>query len=269
MTRHSKNNSRLATCQQPRFCFFYFSNIKLHWNRDVMFHCAFISSIMPSLRFLQILYNSHLTDDSSAPKRDSKNYNKIYKTKRFTEILRRNFQKNYNFGPYGTIDESMIKFKGSSCLKQYLPPKPIKRGYKVWRLCDSVTGYLFNYQIYSVEEEIDEKRIPLGERVVFDFISCHNFQEKHLYFDKCFTSLGLLEKLKLQNITVSGTIEQDRANIPSSSIKKDKMKCANSKSEVMWHSIVFVRMNTKHGFLASTYLEDNEFVLISRRLKNG
>ena len=38
------------------------------------------------------------------PKRESKNYNKIY-------ILRRNFQRNYNFGPYGTIDESMIMFK--------------------------------------------------------------------------------------------------------------------------------------------------------------
>ena len=71
----------------------------------------------------------------------------------------------------------MIKFKGRSSIKQYLPLKPIKRGYKVWCLCDPITGYLFNYQIYLGKE------IPLGKRVVFDLISGHNFQGKHLYFD--------------------------------------------------------------------------------------
>ena len=30
------------------------------------------------------------------------------------------------------IDEAMVKYKGRSSLKQYLPMKPIKRGFKVW-----------------------------------------------------------------------------------------------------------------------------------------
>ncbi len=90
-------------------------------------HNTFISSIMARDRFLQIFYNLHLADNSLEPKRESKEYSKIYKVKNFTEILRRNFQKNYNFGSYDTIDESMIKFKGRSSLKQYLPLKPIKQ----------------------------------------------------------------------------------------------------------------------------------------------
>jgi len=113
----------------------------------MLFHNTFISSIMSRDRFLQIFYKLHLADSSLEPKWDSKNYSQIYKVMNFTEIVRRDFQKNYNFGRYGTIDESMIKFKGRSSLKQYLPPKPIKRGYEVWCLCDSVTGYFFNYQI--------------------------------------------------------------------------------------------------------------------------
>ena len=36
-----------------------------------------------------------------------------------------------------TVDEAMIKFKGRSKIKQYLPKKPIKRGIKVWILADS------------------------------------------------------------------------------------------------------------------------------------
>ena len=103
-------------------------NIKLYWSKDMVFHNAFISSIMSRDRFLEIFYNLHLANNSLQPKQESKDYSKIYKVKNFIEILRRNFQKNYNFGRYGTIDESMIKFKGRSSIKQYLPLKPIKRG---------------------------------------------------------------------------------------------------------------------------------------------
>ena len=127
---------------------------------------------------MRFLYNLHLDNNSLKPKRESKDYSKIYKIKNFTEILRR----NYNFGCCGTIDESMIKFKGRSSIKQYLPLKSIKRDYKVLCLCDPITGYLFNYQIYLGKEETSGKEIPLGERVVFDLISGHNFQGKHLYF---------------------------------------------------------------------------------------
>ena len=99
-------------------------NIKLYWSKDMVFHNTFISSIISRDRFLEIFYNLLLANNSLKPKRESKNYSKIYKVKNFTEILR-NFQKNYNFGRCGTIDESMIKFKGRSSIKQYLPLKPI------------------------------------------------------------------------------------------------------------------------------------------------
>ena len=68
-------------------------------------------------------------------------------------LLRQNFQKHFKLGINVSIDESMIKFKGKSSLKQYLPSKPIKRGYKVWCLADSLTGYLYNFDIYTGKEE--------------------------------------------------------------------------------------------------------------------
>ena len=68
-------------------------NIKLYWSKNMVFHNAFISSIMSRDRFLEIFYNLHLANNSLKPKRESKDYSKIYKVKNFTEILRRNFQK--------------------------------------------------------------------------------------------------------------------------------------------------------------------------------
>lgn len=34
-----------------------------------------------------------------------------------------------------SIDESVIAFKGRSTMKQFMPMKPIKRGFKVWACC--------------------------------------------------------------------------------------------------------------------------------------
>ena len=73
----------------------------------MVFHNTFISSIISRDRFLEIFYNLHLANNSLKVKRESKDYSKIYKVKNFTEILRRNFQKNDNFGRCGTIDDSI------------------------------------------------------------------------------------------------------------------------------------------------------------------
>ena len=109
----------------------------------------------------------------------------------------------------------------------------------------------------------------MGECVVFDLISGHNFQGKYLYFDKFFTSLRLLGNLKLQTIKACRTVRADRADIPSDFAKKNKMELGDCKSMVLSNSIVFMWMNIKQIFLASNYHKDNEVVPIPRRLKNG
>jgi hypothetical protein len=60
-------------------------------------------------RFLQFFYNLHSGDNTLEPKQESKNCIQIYKVKNFTE---KNFQKNDTFDQYGSIDGSIVKFKG-------------------------------------------------------------------------------------------------------------------------------------------------------------
>jgi hypothetical protein len=42
----------------------------------------------------------------------------------------------------------MIGFKGRFILKQYMPGKPSKLGFKAWGIADSKTGYLLKSKIY-------------------------------------------------------------------------------------------------------------------------
>jgi hypothetical protein len=47
-----------------------------------------------------------------------------------------------------SIDEAMIAFKGRSSIKQYMPMKPTKRGFKMWSSCDAYNGYVINHRPY-------------------------------------------------------------------------------------------------------------------------
>jgi hypothetical protein len=74
------------------------------------------------------------------PQRGDPNYDKLYKLRPFFDKSSENFQKAFDPNETMAVDESMIKFKGRSSLKQFMPKKPIKRGYEVWVLADK-SGY--------------------------------------------------------------------------------------------------------------------------------
>ena len=43
----------------------------------------------------------------------------------------------------------MVKYKGRSSKKQYIPQKPVKQGFKIWMLADSATGYVLKFTVYE------------------------------------------------------------------------------------------------------------------------
>ena len=43
----------------------------------------------------------------------------------------------------------MVKYKGQSSLKQYLPMNPIKRGFKEWMRADSSNGFISDLDMYT------------------------------------------------------------------------------------------------------------------------
>ena len=51
------------------------------------------------------------------------------------------------------IDEHMVKFKEQHAMKQYMPIKPIKRGFKMWYRNDFATGYLFQFDMNGGKQE--------------------------------------------------------------------------------------------------------------------
>jgi len=63
------------------------------------------------------------------------------------------------------VDEAMIKYKGRTSLKQYMPMQPIKRGIKMWCRVDSTNGYLCDFDVYTGKSQQGVQR-GLGYSVV-------------------------------------------------------------------------------------------------------
>jgi hypothetical protein len=60
---------------------------------------------------------------------------------------------------------SHMRFKGRSSMRQYMPQKPIKWGYKCWCACDTTNGYVYNMDVYQgASANLDEA--GLGATVV-------------------------------------------------------------------------------------------------------
>jgi len=117
-----------------------------YWSTGPYLNDPFISKQMTVNRFGWFLSNLHCNDSSLEPKRGSPSFDKLYKLRTVIEKLSESFLKSKNLTQNLTVDESMVKFKGRSTIEQYMPQKPIKRGYKIWMLNDK-TKFTSKFQV--------------------------------------------------------------------------------------------------------------------------
>ena len=122
---------------------------KLYWSTDPFFRIQGIADVMPRNRFMKLLNNFHISDNSTAVPRDDPAFDRLRKVRPLLTKMNNLFQKNAVSTYSQSIDEAMILFKGRSSLRQYMPLKPTKRGYKVWVRADSKSGYVYQFDIYT------------------------------------------------------------------------------------------------------------------------
>ncbi|XP_072145279.1 piggyBac transposable element-derived protein 4-like [Dermacentor andersoni] len=120
-----------------------------------------------------------------------------------------------------SIDESMVRFKGKKSFKQYMPLKPIKRGFKVWVRADATTGFMSQFDVYTGKESDGS---GLGTRVVKKFTEELAQTECLVVFDNFFSSPELLQNLFEEGIYSVATVRQQRKGLPEILKNKKKMK---------------------------------------------
>jgi len=182
---------------------------KDYWSSNEQLRDPYISSIMPVNRFSWFLSHLHINDNLLAPKRNEPHFDKLYKVRPLLDSLSKTFLQHFNPNEHQSIDESMIVFKGRSTLKQYMPIKPVKRGYKVWIRADQ-TGYVCQFDVYT--GKTDSTETSLGKRVVLNLTKNIYGHFHKIFFDNFFTSFDLMEELLQNKVYACGTVHAKRKN---------------------------------------------------------
>ncbi|XP_025412701.1 piggyBac transposable element-derived protein 4-like [Sipha flava] len=113
-------------------------------------------------------------------------------------------------GQYACVDEKLQSFRGRCSFQQYMPNKPVKYGIKIFALCDNVTYYTSNLEIYAGKQPDGPFSIDnSASEVVKRLVSPISKTGRNITADNWFASISLAEELlKNHNLTLVATIKK-------------------------------------------------------------
>ncbi|KAK3105132.1 hypothetical protein FSP39_017843 [Pinctada imbricata] len=188
-------------------------SIDMYWSQNRFVGIPGFKDTMPRCRFQKLTQFLHMSNNEDHVPTGTSGHDRLFKIRPLIDLTRKNFQRYNRPGKCQSIDEGMIRYKGNYFAKQYTPCKPIKRGLKVWMRCEP-NGYTHDYRIYLGKHD-DMKGQTLGERVVKHLCKPLKWKGHHVFFDRFFTSIPLLQNLENNGIYACGTIMSNRRGFPA------------------------------------------------------
>ena len=137
-----------------------------YWSMNEYLHYFPVASKIPRKRFLEIHRYLHFTRNDTIVPRGQPGHDRLAKVRPVLSAVRQSFISSYHPHRENSIDEAMVKFKGRSSLKQYMPKKPTKRGFKIWVRSDSTNGFISDFEVYTGKGEGGSTETGLGSKVV-------------------------------------------------------------------------------------------------------
>lgn len=126
-----------------------------------------------------------------------------------------------------------IGFKGRVSFRVYNTDKPQKWGIKVYAMADGKNGYITCMEPYFGKPTTDlllYPELPVTARVVLTLADKLKHLSKggvgyhyHIYVDRFYSSMVLTEKMKMNQMYITGTVMSNRQKLPPDVKKKIKM----------------------------------------------
>lgn len=169
---------------------------------------------------------------------------KLCRIRPFLDHMFTVFETNYKMEQNICVDESMIKFKGRLSYIQYNPSKRARFGIKVYKLCESQTGYCARFKIYLGKEEVVDQshsQLSSSENVVIALMDGYLHEGYNLFVDNWYTSPTLFKYLLDNQTNAVGTVRSNRKCMPKE-ISQAKLKVGetiemscNNLLAMKWH----------------------------------
>jgi hypothetical protein len=198
--------------------------VRFYWKKSEPFlYCHVIVQLFSRNRYYMLCKFLHITNlVDICHDRSSPDYDKMNKVKWLFNEIQDCCIEQWNLGQFITIDEMMVRYKGSYCpARQYMPKKPEKWGMKIWCLADSITRYVYNFNVYcgaSFQRIGDTKsktgEAKQGQRVVESLVEGLDDLGHVVVVNNFFTSVELFSDLERRGIYATGTIRANCVGLP-------------------------------------------------------
>ncbi|XP_046402046.1 piggyBac transposable element-derived protein 4-like [Ischnura elegans] len=194
-------------------------SVKSYFTKDPFLETPIFSQMMSLDRFQLIskflhFVNNDAEGEFTGPK-------KIFKVYPIVSHLRSKFQTLYVPDENICIDESLTLWKGRLGFKQYIPLKAAKFGIKTFELCESKSGYLWNFFVYTgsgsdiiCSTNVDDNL--KSSKIVVHLMEPLFSKGYNLWMDNFYNSPYLASLLQKNGVNVAGTLRLSRKNVPLS-----------------------------------------------------
>ncbi|XP_053316411.1 piggyBac transposable element-derived protein 4-like [Spea bombifrons] len=194
-------------------------SIRSYWSTSPIFSTPIFAQTITRQRYEMILRFMHFSDNSLCPPKEDPQFDRLYKIRPLITHLAARFPEVYTPGKNICVDESLMKYKGRLGFKQYIPSKRSRYGVKVYKLCESETGYTHAFRVYEGKDSyLDPPGCPdhLGTsaKIVWDLIFPLMNKGYHLYVDNFYTSVPLFKLLYCFDTVACGSIKKNRLGFP-------------------------------------------------------
>lgn len=226
------------------------SNLGSYWSKRTIINTPIFAATMPRDRFFDISKFLHFTDNEKLDKND-----RIRKIRNLVDYLNNTFDHLYTPESAVSLDESLMKFKGRLSYIQFNPSKRARFGIKIYKLCESSSGYCIRFKIYVGTDKIPGTDIPASESVVLEVAQPILKKGYTLYMDNWYSSPQLFLKLLEQDTNVVGTVRKNRKHMPKE-LASLKLKKGEAK------------MLSSHGLLALRWKDKKDVYMLSTKHSN-
>ena len=154
-------------------------------------------------------------------------------------------------------------------MKQYLPMKPTKRGFKVWVRADAVTGYFCEFEVYvGRPSDGTTSEVGLGERVVLQLTECLRGGNYQIFCDNYFTTCHLLDTLLSHQLYGCGTTRPSRREFPRT-LQQVQLERGQYLSCQRGNLVASLWMDKKQVTTLSTLAQADATHTVQRRQRDG
>lgn len=200
--------------------------LRSYFSKHVILATPIFGSIISRDRFESICNFMHFNNNCNIGTYQGPS--KLFKIYPVLSHFNTKFQSLYLPGQNIAIDESLTLWRGRLSFRQYIPLKSSKFGIKSYELCESSSGYLWSFIIYTGKGTVFQTSFLSGDTnktaaIVLSLVEPLLKKGRTLWMDNFYNSPALAQKLKSLKTDCVGTLRLSRKDVPQR-VKDKKLR---------------------------------------------